>query len=200
MNVFGHLMIAKSVRNAVYTRIGTKISLLGFLYGNILPDISSKYDEPPHFLKDSLGFVLDNASNLKQCARNNRIDSFAFARDAGVITHYLSDFFCFAHSEQCTYSICRHHLYEMYMLLLFRRGLLLCKGRRFDTQPDYTDLKALILEQAANYNSVEKKSMHDFAYAVGVSTTVMTGLLKDAQYAEGNRIFSTPDIRPYISA
>jgi hypothetical protein len=200
MNIIGHLMIANSVRNAVYERIGAKISLSGFLYGNILPDISPKFDENPHFLKDSLGFVLDNASNLKQGAEHGRIDSFSFARDAGVITHYLSDFFCFAHSEQCKYSICRHHLYEMYMLLLFRRGLFLCKSRNSDTQRDYSDLKSFIMEKAANYNCAGKKKMHDFAFAVSVSITAMTSLLKEAQYAEGNRIFSASDAQSYLSA
>lgn len=200
MNIIGHLLIANSVRNAVYERVGAKICLFGFLYGNILPDISSRFDENPHFLKDSLGFVLDNASNLKKGAEQNRVDSFSFARDAGVVTHYLSDFFCFAHSEQWSHSIYRHHLYEMFMLLLFRRGLFLYKSKESDGQSDPSDLKNFILSNVASYNHAQRKRMHDFSFAVGVSTTALTSLLQEMQYAQGSRIFSAPDIENYISA
>ena len=49
MNIIVHLLIAQSIRKTVYEQIGIKLSYTGFLYGNILPDISAEYDKLPHF-------------------------------------------------------------------------------------------------------------------------------------------------------
>lgn len=40
----------------------------------------------------------------------------------GVITHYLSDFFCYAHSEYFQSGIVSHFLYELRLLSYFRRN------------------------------------------------------------------------------
>jgi hypothetical protein len=191
MNIIVHLLIARSVRKTVSEQIGARLSLTGFLYGNILPDISSKYDEIPHFFKDSMEFVLDSAEQLRKGLDDNRrISSFAYSRQVGVITHYLSDFCCYAHSEQYNDNIYKHHFYEFQMLFLFRRGLLFYQRRKHRGPLNLPDLKACIVRYAQSYNNGTHHLTRDIYCALNVSGCVTICLLRDTMLHEGNKIFS----------
>jgi hypothetical protein len=82
--------------------------------GNIRPDISLRYNNIPHFKKDAEGFIREEIQNIlsgkiyeyEKC-------SSSLSERLGIITHYLSDFFCFAHSKYFTGGIIEHYLYEM---------------------------------------------------------------------------------------
>jgi hypothetical protein len=187
MNIFVHLLIARSVRRIVYEQTGARLSFTGFLYGNILPDISSEYCEMPHFLKNSLGFVIDSAARLKQDSfGDEEIGSYVYSREAGVITHYLSDFFCYAHSEQYTASIYRHHLYEFLMLFLFRRGLLLFKKQKNEQNFTVDDLKTYIQNNVRIYNHEERLTKYDICFAINVSAAVTISLLSENMCSVAN--------------
>jgi hypothetical protein len=197
MNIFLHLLIAHSVRKAVYEQIGARLNYSGFLYGNILPDISAQYDEIPHFYKKSLAFVIENAQQLKNDSDGgDRFDSFDFSEKAGVITHYLSDFFCFAHSEQYKHSIYRHHFYEFSMLFLFGRGLSHFKKQKTGQTLRFSELEAFIRKNALSYNNGAYLKMLDVYFAINVSCEVTVSLLGEAMRDNGGETFGAFNMQP----
>lgn len=64
MNIIVHLMFAVTLRGQVKKKMGVSLNLRGFLFGNILPDISKKYGEHPHYMKDALSHVVKSKDNL----------------------------------------------------------------------------------------------------------------------------------------
>ena len=195
MNIIVHLLIAQSIRKTVYRQIGERLSLSGFLYGNILPDLSAEYDGMPHYLKNSLGFVVDSAARFSN-GENARLSSFDYAREAGVITHYLSDFFCYAHSERYTYGICRHHLYELFLLLLFRKGLLFYQKRKTERPLHLSELEVFIRENFDDYNNKRHLKIQDIYFAINVSAAATVCLMKERR-CETDRKSIDPDMQPH---
>lgn len=121
MNIIVHLLFAHAVRRAVMRQGGARLSLAGFLLGNVLPDLSARYRAHPHFLSQSQDFVLARTAALG--GEWQPAGSFARAKDIGVVTHYLSDYCCYAHTDAFGADMRRHHLYEMRMLFDFSAGL-----------------------------------------------------------------------------
>ena len=192
MNIIVHLLISNSVRKIVYDQIGARLNLTGFLFGSILPDLSKKYGEKPHFLKSSMGFVLDSTVQLNHNSDGStQIGSYAYSRNVGVITHYLSDYFCYAHSEDYKDNIYSHYFYEFLMLFLFRRGLLLYFEKQKSEQPLYfSDLESFIQNSVQTYNNEARLRMHDIYFAIKVSAAVTINLLRKAMCDDGKKIFA----------
>lgn len=190
MNIIVHLLIANSVRKAVYEQTGVRLSFTGFMYGNILPDLSPKQGKILHYLKDSLGFVIESSTKLSDSSNDSCVGSFTCSKKAGVITHYLSDYFCYAHSEQYQNNIYRHHLYEFLMLFLFRRGLLFFRKQNLRQNMYFFNLESFILKSTEEYISGMHLKSHDIYYALKVSTAANVFLLGKTAYEEGIRIFT----------
>ena len=188
MNIIGHLLIAASVRNTVFRQTGARLSLPGFLYGNILTDLSARYGRNPHFFAQSFSYVLDCSQKLEADIQTAGISSFFCSRDAGVITHYLSDFFCYAHSEQCPYSIYRHHWYEFCMLRQFRSGLLFCRETQPASPSRVSALGPFICAWMDEYRRVCGEKKRDFYFAMEVSLGAVVCEVRQAQCRAGSRL------------
>ncbi|MCX8130538.1 MAG: zinc dependent phospholipase C family protein [Clostridia bacterium] len=113
MNTMTHLYISKSVQKVIESKMNIKLNSIGFLYGNIKPDISSSYIKIPHYKEDSINFLKREIkemisyrfTRLPKCTKQ-------FSERLGVITHYLSDYFCHAHSKQFSGNMVEHYFYE----------------------------------------------------------------------------------------
>ncbi len=111
MNTFTHLGISHRLMHAVEKELKVNLDTAGFILGNIKPDISSRLIQIPHYKKDSIGFIRKEIGyllglKLNKCTR-------LFSERLGIITHYLSDFFCHAHSENFKGGLLEHYLYEI---------------------------------------------------------------------------------------
>ena len=194
MNIFVHLLIANSVRTSVYKKTGAKLSFAGFLFGNILPDISPKYDENPHYYKDSLSFVIESAAKLNNSAVEGGINSFSYSQKVGVITHYLSDFFCYAHSEHYNENIYQHHVYEFLMFFLFRRGLLLYHQTSNPELINFSELENFINSNSKDYSSKLNLKVNDVFFALNVSVAFILCLLKENVFNHEKNFFAYNNI------
>lgn len=83
MNILVHLLIARSVRATVYRSVGVKLRAADFFYGNILPDLSQTAGQAPHFLKDSLEYVLQSAEKLRDASAENATGFGTWSRNVG---------------------------------------------------------------------------------------------------------------------
>ncbi|MGL4739564.1 MAG: zinc dependent phospholipase C family protein [Sarcina sp.] len=112
-----HLAIA---RHLYYNLGGIEqdlISYNNFLYGNIKPDMVSKYKLKKHYMDESFTMVIDKIKALSSLSDNELNKSTAtirFSQELGVICHFLCDFFCIPHSERWEFkhSMNKHVKYE----------------------------------------------------------------------------------------
>lgn len=112
-----HLIIGKSLLDNIDSNKSFLISEKNFLYGNIKPDVTSKYLFNKHYLDESLEMIISKISNLCNLTINSLSKYFSiskFSQEIGVICHFLCDFFCVAHSErwEMTHSFNKHVNYE----------------------------------------------------------------------------------------
>lgn len=199
MNIFVHLLIAGAVKKSVSDQVGIRLNSISFLYGSILPDISGKYQEFPHFLRQSFGFVLDSAEALTDPGAGLTASS-SYGLKAGVLTHYLSDYFCYVHSEKYQGGICRHHLYEAAMLFSFRRALLLIKGQKYRSDLRPQELGNFILSSVEEYQAIYDGKEKDIYYAIRISVAIAVCLLREAMVSEARLIFkSAPRHQTYFT-
>lgn len=113
MNTFTHLGISQTIQKIIEKELNVKLHNIGFMYGNIKPDISTALAKIPHYKDDSIEFIKKEISELmlmKIC--NTCKCSKAFSEKLGVIIHFLSDYFCHAHSNNFKGNMMEHHIYE----------------------------------------------------------------------------------------
>ena len=117
MFVNTHILIGKSIVENINENKSFFISDKNFLYGNIKPDISSKYVLQKHYLEESLEMIFTKVEYL--CTLNldciSKYFSISkFSQELGVICHFLCDFFCVPHSRrwEMTHSMNKHITYE----------------------------------------------------------------------------------------
>ena len=115
-----HFIISKSILKNLEDKKAFFISDKNFIYGNIKPDISSKYVLDKHYLEESLSMILEKIKNLCKLTLDSLKKYFSISKlsqELGVICHFLCDFFCAAHSERWRFThsmdtMSKHVAYE----------------------------------------------------------------------------------------
>ena len=112
-----HTLIAKSIVNNIDTNKHFFINEKHFIYGNIKPDLSSKYFFKKHYLKESYDMIESKVNYLCNLNLNCLSKYFSVGRlsqELGVICHFLRDFFCVPHSYRWEFkhSMKKHISYE----------------------------------------------------------------------------------------
>lgn len=112
-----HFIISKNVLNNLDSSKTFFISEKNFIYGNIKPDISSKYVLNKHYLEESLSMVFEKIKSLCQLSLDSLKKYFSISKlsqELGVICHFLCDFFTAPHSErwEFSHSMNKHMTYE----------------------------------------------------------------------------------------
>lgn len=178
MNIIVHLMFAWTVRRRVKKTIGVTLNLCGFLYGNILPDISKKYGECPHYMKDALSYVVSSKDSLLY-NNNHSLYSYQFAKRLGAMNHYLSDFFCLPHNEGYKGSKAHHGYYELMMIARYRKGLRAYRNflDEQDTNLGLRNLKDFIIMHNKCYISKKASDVNDIRYALFAGTKLSESIL-----------------------
>jgi len=112
-----HFLIANSILENIDNNKSFFISEKNFIYGNIKPDISSKYVFLKHYRTESLdmiAFKVNYLCNLNLDSLSKYFSLSKFNQELGVICHFLCDFFCVPHSQRWEFkhSMKKHMLYE----------------------------------------------------------------------------------------
>lgn len=178
MNIIVHLMFAVTLRKRLKKSLGITLNLPGFLYGNILPDISKKYGAFPHYIKDALHHVV--TSNEKLLAEGNEsLNSYKFAKELGAINHYLSDFFCYPHTEGYSKPKVHHAYYELMMVAHYKKGLRALKIllEKQNSSLIFYDLRAFILENNKKYSGHGTSDVNDIGYALFTGVLMIESVL-----------------------
>jgi len=164
-------MFAVTLRKHIKKKMGISLNLRGFLFGNILPDISRKYGRYPHYMKDALSHVAESKDNLLF----NSYDpfySYRFAKKLGAMNHYLSDFFCLPHTEGYKGSKTHHGYYEFMMIARYRKGLKAYRKLLMEQDSDLKqrDLMSFIVDNNKIYSEKKQSDVNDIRYALYAGT------------------------------
>lgn len=95
-----HAIYAKKIAEHIKLMYGIKLRKYNLIYGSIKPDMSVFFSKIPHYFNESLDILCLNINSLIDSTDNKReIETMAFARELGVVLHYITDYFCRAHND-----------------------------------------------------------------------------------------------------
>ncbi len=123
VNTLTHLGLSSIIRREVERKTGIKMDRLAYIYGTIKPDFSTYVFTVPHFMNKASGFVQGQIKELmdKPLSGTVKLDR-EFSERLGIITHYLSDFFCRPHFHSYEGTLIHHYFYEKRLWRYFKRN------------------------------------------------------------------------------
>lgn len=100
-----HKIIAQHMHEHIKNNLNVDLNKFFLMYGAMKPDIQPNLAIRKHYKKQSFDFVLDEISNLIYDGLNEDALSINnFSSRLGVISHFLSDFFCLPHHDREYYN------------------------------------------------------------------------------------------------
>ena len=109
MIVQSHLSVASMIANEL-KKHGLLLNKKNFMFGSIKPDISSMLKKHPHKINHSLDFIMQRTFAL--FSQDVLEDIKEFSYQLGIICHYITDFFTFAHNSFFQGPFSEHLAYE----------------------------------------------------------------------------------------
>lgn len=190
MNLMVHLLFAYHVRKIIKEDIGIKLNLLGFMVGNILPDIRARFNSQPHYIDHSLNFVIKSGHALMQNVEDLSRDSYRYSKNMGIINHYLSDYFCYPHQAHYNEGFRRHMTYELVMLAKYRKGLKKYRNHLKHEPKELSpeEFKDWILHKNRVYRCQQISCSNDVSHAIHAGSLLGRNLLLNSKIRmkEGN--------------
>ena len=112
-----HLTISNALIENIDSSKSFFLSEKNFIYGNIKPDMTSKYVLHKHYLKESFDMIIGKIKSLCKLSLDFIEKYFSvskFSQELGVICHFLCDFLCVPHSYRWEFkhSMKKHLSYE----------------------------------------------------------------------------------------
>lgn len=115
-----HMLIANCVNKAIEDNNRFKLNSECFLYGNIKPDITPKFIAIPHYKDASFEYIMKMIASIEiQTLPTSAKQLKSFSVMLGVINHYLTDYFCYAHNNKSLDKFAPHMLYENKLAIKF---------------------------------------------------------------------------------
>lgn len=173
-----HIILSKSLLGNIDENKQFFLNDKSFIYGNVKPDILSKYKLKKHYLDESYEMVrskIDYFSSMDLDTLEKYYTKNEFSQEMGVICHFLADFFCVAHSERWEFkhSLKIHVQYESGLTKVAKDYSL--KNDRRQYVDDLDEFFArLYKEYKANGNFEE----NDLKYAAYMCNTVTNYVLE----------------------
>lgn len=168
-----HLVISNNIIESLDNEYKKYINENNFKYGNIKPDIFSKYKLKKHYFDESYNMIEEKIQSLSSMTPDQlerTFTSVSFNQELGVICHFLCDFFCIAHSERWEFkhSFKQHVSYEMD---LNRRS----KEFRFnlDKHKIEDDFNKFFSDLYREYKATDKSQRTDLVFSSYVSKSVI---------------------------
>lgn len=173
-----HLLIANSIINNINNKNSFFINEKSFLYGNIKPDLPSKYYLQKHYLDESLDMIISKVKYLCSLSLDSLHKNFSvnsFNQELGVICHFLCDFFCVPHSYRWEFkhSMKEHLQYETELSLIAKKTDLLCFKGDAITHDRFEDFFTDMYKQYVN----EQNHENDLRFSTYVCNSVVNYIL-----------------------
>ena len=176
-----HILIAQNILRDV--DVDFKISDKNFIYGNVKPDMVSKYKLKKHYLDESFDMIVNKIKKLASLSMYDFKKKFSvsrFSQELGVICHFICDFFCIPHSERWEFkhSMNKHVKYEK-DLAVAAKSVVLPK-KRTDIFGKY-DVKYFILKAHEIYEK-ESSYENDIIFASYVCNSIVDYIIQCIEF------------------
>lgn len=95
-----HAMFARELYEHIYLMYGVRLKKNSLIYGSIKPDVTTLFAKYPHYIDKSLNMLCERVEALRDVVMFDRgVKTRSFARELGVASHYIADYFCRVHND-----------------------------------------------------------------------------------------------------
>ncbi len=194
-----HALYAKHVVEHIFLVYGIKLKKYSLIYGAIKPDVSTIFAKYPHYINLSLDNLCQTTDLLiDNIDGKSEMETRAFARELGVILHYIADYFCIVHNDvngQKHPKNIKHILYEQSLKRFVKKYKLDELRKEVTNDLDY-DLKKIdmisfedyiiyehnrYMKEAGKlymYNNEQKKKQNDVKFSYKMELLISSYIIK----------------------
>lgn len=179
-----HRIIAHHIYENINDKLNFKLSRPMLAYGNMKPDIAPSLKSKKHYKDPTFDFVLDEiASLMSEGVSENALSINKFSVRLGVITHFLSDFFCLPHHDREYFAdrLSEHMVYERNLHFKFKQFSKLDKIKMPSINGlDKESIRDFIEELHFEYVNGPKGFDNDIKSSINVSSAVSMLILENS--------------------
>ena len=159
--------------------LGVELDKVSFVSWNMLPDVAPSLFRLSHFKKDIYDLVMARAEHLSK--EGERMSVKEYSRQLGILCHFRSDFFCYAHAEYFSGSKVGHLRYELLMQLYGYRRKEMLHAVDLIANAAELDHSAALYEQINElhdqYRQIAPSYGVDFVYSLTACVDLLMGIL-----------------------
>ncbi len=192
MLVQSHNIIANHIHYNIKNHLNIDLNLKMLSYGAMKPDIAPRLAVKKHYKDQSFDFVLNEILKLiDNGLQENPISINRFSTKLGVISHFLSDFFCLPHHNRKYYhdKLFEHLKYEkdLHKHFVSFEGLSKVKSPYIEII-DKDNIKNFIEELHHTYTENKMGFENDVASSINISSAVGIIIVENSLIESYNNI------------
>lgn len=195
LNTFSHVIIGKIIYDYLKDNYGIYLDKKSFIKGNYYPDFSASIIKRPHYIKDTLDYVHDKIEKLANTNLNSAYIDKAYSKKIGIICHYYSDYFCFAHSSNFKEKTKAHISYErkLHKYLVVKQNNIkkIISRSKKDINIDINKIKMKINKYQEDYLNSKQGYGNDLIFSINVCIEMILSVINCSYNLS---IFSQPSI------
>jgi len=182
METTSHMLMGRLLLAYVQKQYGMTLDSRNFLLGNVLPDYLPSFLSRPHFLKygtDHVRRLIQRLSGRLPApgAPNGRLARYS--RRLGMLCHFYTDFFCYAHCAHFPPGLKRHIGYERELTLFFQEHYEALLAQPLVARTRRTpDIEARFNRLQSAYLASEHTYLNDIAYAFYACVDVIAAVCR----------------------
>ncbi|AOY76449.1 zinc dependent phospholipase C family protein [Clostridium formicaceticum] len=105
-----HVIIAKHLHKSIKEKFNVSLDRGSLIYGSVKPDIPFHLKGLRHFKPQSFDYICREIQQLSQYTlHHNKQHIKLLSTEIGIVTHFISDYFCVPHNDRKTY---KNHFLE----------------------------------------------------------------------------------------
>ncbi|MHB8962464.1 MAG: zinc dependent phospholipase C family protein [Saccharofermentanales bacterium] len=173
MTLFTHLLLSGYVYQKMTKE--SRVKWLPFMIGSVRPDLTPDFLRIPHTLSGSG----QQTNALYQELLTGSEQSTGFSQTLGILTHYLSDYFCLSHQSEERYTrLFQHFIHERALFIKMLWMVLTHQEPSVDNVRRPSAFLDEMIGTIQNEYSVQKESIRkDLDFAVQASLWVCRSAL-----------------------
>lgn len=184
--MFSHVTMGRYLYKYFTHTMGLELDKKTFVTWNVMPDIAPSLLKLSHFKKDIYDLVMERAQDLIENEGNMTVEEYS--KHLGILCHFMSDFFCYAHAEYFDGSKIGHLKYEVKMQFYGYKRRDMLHAIDLIANAAELDCQATLYEQINNlhdqYVKVAPSYGVDFVYSLTACVDLVLQLLPELRPQE----------------
>jgi len=173
-----HMVIADHIYQNTERSLGIKLNKSSLMYGSVKPDIAPKLLKLSHFKPQSLTLICKEIKDLTEYAYADDLSYIKFiSQQIGIISHFISDFFCVPHNDRKTYknNFMEHMAYENTLHKMIKKydNEIIAPSVSTDLlNLSIDEIEKIIEDHHQKYSTNKESMLNDIEYSINVSSMV----------------------------